>query len=291
MCIRDRAEHRPGLRALGYRILHLAVNRGHDDLVAEHSLRECNRDIAPHIKAVAFEQRVRAQRNHDIHITGRSAVDALITLATQSKRLPVVDAGRDRNLQRACFAHAAHTVTVGARLLDDLALSGAFRAGARSLDHADRRALLHLDLACAAAVGARFRRGDAFGAAAAACLAFFQALHLYCLLYTSSYGDDAERVAADAAAFATGLQESGVLAVAKHYPGHGDTSIDSHYGLPSVNKTLEELRSLELIPFNAVQNADIGAVMAAHIVFPQIDSTGLPATLSQPCLLYTSRCV
>ena len=101
---------------------------------------------------------------------------------------------------------------------------------------------------------------------------------------TRSYGDDAERVAADAAAFATGLQESGVLAVAKHYPGHGDTSIDSHYGLPSVNKTLEELRSLELIPFNAVQNADIGAVMAAHIVFPQIDSTGLPATLSQPVL-------
>lgn len=75
-----------------------------------------------------------------------------------------------------------HTVTVGARLLDDLALSGAFRAGARSLDHADRRALLHLDLACAAAVGARFRRGAAFGAAAAACLAFFQALHLYLAL-------------------------------------------------------------------------------------------------------------
>ena len=101
---------------------------------------------------------------------------------------------------------------------------------------------------------------------------------------TRSYGDDAERVAADAVAFATGLQEAGILAVAKHYPGHGDTSIDSHHGLPSVNKTLDELHSQELIPFNAVQNADIGAVMAAHIVFPQIDSAGLPATLSKPVL-------
>lgn len=101
---------------------------------------------------------------------------------------------------------------------------------------------------------------------------------------TRSYGDDTERVAADAVAFATGLQEAGVLAVAKHYPGHGDTSVDSHYGLPSVNKTLEELRALELVPFDAVQNAGIGAIMAAHIVFPQIEAAGLPATLSKPVL-------
>ncbi|WP_420831005.1 glycoside hydrolase family 3 N-terminal domain-containing protein [Anaerotruncus colihominis] len=68
------------------------------------------------------------------------------------------------------------------------------------------------------------------------------------------------------------------------------SSIDSRHGLSSVNKTLEELRSLELIPFNAVQDADIGAVMAEHIVFPQIDSTGLPATLSQPVLTSVLRC-
>ena len=64
-----------------------------------------------------------------------------------------------------------------------------------------------------------------------------------------SYGDDPERVAGAAAAYALGLQSRGVLAVAKHYPGHGDTSVDSHYGLPVSQKSLDELAAAELVPF------------------------------------------
>lgn len=77
-----------------------------------------------------------------------------------------------------------------------------------------------------------------------------------------------------------GIEASGVIPVVKHFPGHGDTSVDSHVGLPSVDNDLERLKSFELIPFaNAIENgADV--VMAAHILLPKIDGEN-PATMSK----------
>jgi len=97
-----------------------------------------------------------------------------------------------------------------------------------------------------------------------------------------SFGADYGRVAAHTAAFVTGLQAQGVAACAKHFPGHGDTSIDSHLGLPVVDDDAEGIAFGALIPFQAAINAGVHAVMSAHIVLPAIDS--MPATLSRRLL-------
>lgn len=75
-----------------------------------------------------------------------------------------------------------------------------------------------------------------------------------------------------------------MLAVAKHYPGHGDTSVDSHYGLPVSQKSLDELAAAELVPFLTAGKAGVAGVMAAHILYPRIDPDGRPATLSKAVL-------
>jgi beta-N-acetylhexosaminidase len=86
-----------------------------------------------------------------------------------------------------------------------------------------------------------------------------------------SYGEDPQDVARFASAFTIGLQSAGVLATAKHFPGHGDTNVDSHRGLPIINLPRSRLDQLELAPFRAVINAGIGSIMVAHISLPQID--------------------
>ncbi|HEY9283629.1 MAG TPA: glycoside hydrolase family 3 N-terminal domain-containing protein [Pyrinomonadaceae bacterium] len=88
-----------------------------------------------------------------------------------------------------------------------------------------------------------------------------------------SYGEDPRLVAQMAAAFVRGAQCGGVIATAKHFPGHGDTSVDSHRGLPVINLPRERLDSVELVPFRAAIEAGVGAVMSAHIGLPQIDAT------------------
>jgi beta-N-acetylhexosaminidase len=80
-----------------------------------------------------------------------------------------------------------------------------------------------------------------------------------------------------------GLKESGIIGCAKHFPGHGDTSQDSHIELPVLNLTVEDLRNRELIPFKALINEQVPAIMTAHILFPKIDAD-LPATLSKSIL-------
>lgn len=80
-----------------------------------------------------------------------------------------------------------------------------------------------------------------------------------------------------------GLRESGIIACAKHFPGHGDTSSDSHLELPVLNLSLEQLRNRELIPFKALIEAGIPTIMTAHILFPEIDKH-VPATLSKTIL-------
>ncbi len=88
-----------------------------------------------------------------------------------------------------------------------------------------------------------------------------------------SYGENPNDVARFSAAFTTGLQSGNVLATAKHFPGHGDTAVDSHRGLPVINFSRERLNQIELVPFKSVLDAGIGSIMVAHISLPQIDAT------------------
>ncbi|HEY0427617.1 MAG TPA: glycoside hydrolase family 3 N-terminal domain-containing protein [Pyrinomonadaceae bacterium] len=88
-----------------------------------------------------------------------------------------------------------------------------------------------------------------------------------------SYGENPQDVARFAVAFTEGLQSQNILATAKHFPGHGDTNVDSHRGLPIIDLPRSRLEAVELVPFKAVVNAGIGSVMVAHISLPQIDST------------------
>lgn len=96
-----------------------------------------------------------------------------------------------------------------------------------------------------------------------------------------SYGDDPHMVGQYVAQAVRGLTEGGVLSTAKHFPGHGDTDLDSHLALPCVDKSLEELEQTELIPFRSAIAAGIPAVMTAHILFPQLEPDSVPATMSR----------
>ncbi|HUE89075.1 MAG TPA: glycoside hydrolase family 3 protein [Vicinamibacterales bacterium] len=97
-----------------------------------------------------------------------------------------------------------------------------------------------------------------------------------------SFGEDPARVGALAAAWTRGLQQGGMLATLKHFPGHGDTSVDSHLGLPLIEHPRERLHSVELAPFKAGIAAEAAAVMVAHIELPALDPSRGPATFSQP---------
>ena len=90
-----------------------------------------------------------------------------------------------------------------------------------------------------------------------------------------SYGEDPKDVARFVAAFVEGAQHAGVIATAKHFPGHGDTATDSHRGLPEIDVTRERLNSVELVPFRAAIDAGVGAVMTGHIGLPLIDPTAI----------------
>ena len=97
-----------------------------------------------------------------------------------------------------------------------------------------------------------------------------------------SFGQNKERVIQHGIAYMKGLQDNGVMATAKHFPGHGDVSVDSHLDIPIINKTRAALDSLELAPFSALINAGIGSVMVAHLSVPAIDTTPKYATSLSP---------
>jgi beta-N-acetylhexosaminidase len=88
-----------------------------------------------------------------------------------------------------------------------------------------------------------------------------------------SYGEDPVEVGRYTAAFVKGAQAKGVIATAKHFPGHGNTATDSHRGLPGLDFSLAQLNSVELVPFRASVDAGVGSVMVGHIGVPKIDST------------------
>jgi beta-N-acetylhexosaminidase len=96
-----------------------------------------------------------------------------------------------------------------------------------------------------------------------------------------SFGGDPAKVADLAAAYARGLARGGVMACAKHFPGHGDTTVDSHLGLPTVEAGRDRLKAVELVPFKRLFAEGIPAVMGAHVRFPAVEPEGLPATLSR----------
>jgi beta-glucosidase-like glycosyl hydrolase len=99
-----------------------------------------------------------------------------------------------------------------------------------------------------------------------------------------SFGGDPKLVSEMARAYIRGSQSAGAMATAKHFPGHGDTSTDSHLELPSVDIDRARLNAIELPPFRAAVEEGVGGVMSAHIALPQIEPEKLPATLSHKML-------
>ncbi len=97
-----------------------------------------------------------------------------------------------------------------------------------------------------------------------------------------SFGEDKYKVALYGIQYMKGMREVGVMACAKHFPGHGDVTVDSHHDLPVINKTMAQLNDLELYPFRQIINAGVGSVMVAHLSIPAIDNTANRATSLSP---------
>ncbi len=115
------------------------------------------------------------------------------------------------------------------------------------------------------------------------------------IINVRSFGESPALVAELGTAYIQGLKDAGIIPIAKHFPGHGDTQTDSHSSLPMVDKSLEDIKNTELVPFKAAIDAGVRVIMTAHIQFPALDdtkaisaSTGeeicLPATLSKKIL-------
>lgn len=96
-----------------------------------------------------------------------------------------------------------------------------------------------------------------------------------------SFGDRTELVSAFGIASAQPYENSGIICCGKHFPGHGDTAVDSHLGIPQVNKTEEELEQLELVPFRQAIAAGIPSIMISHVMFPHIEDRQIPCTMSR----------
>ena len=95
-----------------------------------------------------------------------------------------------------------------------------------------------------------------------------------------SWGDDPAGVAERAVSFARGTADAGLLACAKHFPGHGDTAVDSHVALPRVDRDRASLEAVELQPFRGLIRIGVGSVMLSHVLYPALERAALPASLS-----------
>lgn len=99
-----------------------------------------------------------------------------------------------------------------------------------------------------------------------------------------SFGETPELVSRFGVLQVNAYQDQQVIASAKHFPGHGDTDVDSHYGLPIIDHDLETLHEVDLKPFKAAIDAGIDSIMTGHIIVPALDDSGFPATLSKPII-------
>lgn len=102
------------------------------------------------------------------------------------------------------------------------------------------------------------------------------------VINSRSFGEDRANVTSKALLYMRGMQEKGIMAVAKHFPGHGDTDVDSHADLPVIRHSYNRLDSLELFPFKELINSGIGGIMTAHLQIPELDSLNkIPSSLSR----------
>ena len=99
-----------------------------------------------------------------------------------------------------------------------------------------------------------------------------------------SFGEDPSQVAQMGISFVRGIQDNGSIATGKHFPGHGDTEIDSHIALPVFEHDRQRLEDIELVPFQAAIDAGMRAIMTAHIAVPDLSGNRLPATLTEEVL-------
>ena len=104
------------------------------------------------------------------------------------------------------------------------------------------------------------------------------------IVQTRAFGADPNEVATFVRQWIEGCQTSGALACAKHYPGHGRTSVDSHVALPVVETPATDLQAVDLVPFTVAIQSGVASIMTAHVAYPRLDSSGLPATLSRTIL-------
>lgn len=104
------------------------------------------------------------------------------------------------------------------------------------------------------------------------------------VINTRSYGEDPDLAARMGVAFIHGLQDHGMIATGKHFPGHGDTGTNSHLALPIVTVSRTRLDTVELVPFRAAVNGGVGAIMSFHGAMPALDSSNVPGTLSSKVL-------
>lgn len=106
---------------------------------------------------------------------------------------------------------------------------------------------------------------------------------------TRSFGGDAKQVARLAKEWISACQAEGVLACAKHFPGHGRTRVDSHVALPVVDAPRKTLLQNDIVPFRAAIDAGVASIMTAHVAYPELDASGTPATLSRDIVQWLLR--
>jgi beta-glucosidase-like glycosyl hydrolase len=109
------------------------------------------------------------------------------------------------------------------------------------------------------------------------------------IIGTRSLGSNPRLVAKLASEWVDACQAEGVLACAKHFPGHGRTTVDSHMAMPVVNTSRQELLENDMVPFRAAIEAGVASIMTAHVAFPALDPSGMPATLSREILRWLLR--
>jgi beta-glucosidase-like glycosyl hydrolase len=109
------------------------------------------------------------------------------------------------------------------------------------------------------------------------------------IIATRAFGGDRETVSSLGCAMIRTFRQRGIMACGKHFPGHGDTEIDSHVSLPTVKKNLIEMENEELVPFQEAIHAEVAMIMLGHLSVPALDPSGTPATLSQKVVSFLRR--